>query len=84
MKKDTFCRLPATSAQGMISTEKKPQAGMILNYDDDSYSQGYGRTKEAFRVLTKDETFNHKNLTMTLELQRSWLLMLVIIYMFSI
>ena len=27
---------------------------MLLNYNDDDYSQGYGQIKEAFKALTKD------------------------------
>ena len=34
---DTFCRLTGTSAQAFIGTEKYPDAGMLLNYDDDGY-----------------------------------------------
>ena len=51
---DTFCRLPVVSAQCIIGTEKYPDAGILLNYDDD-YSQGYHQIKEAFRALTKDD-----------------------------
>ena len=51
---DTFCRLPVVSAQCVIGTEKYPDAGILLNYDDDDYSQGYHQIKEAFRALTKD------------------------------
>ena len=38
---DTFCRLPVVSAQAVIETGKYPDAGILLNYDDDYYSQGY-------------------------------------------
>ena len=41
LNNDTFCRLPVTSAQCIIGTEKYPDAGKLLNYDDDVYSQGY-------------------------------------------
>ena len=51
----TFCRLPVVSAQCIIGTEKYPDAGIILNYDDDVYSQGYHQIKETFQGLTKDE-----------------------------
>ena len=51
---DTFCRLPGVSAYCVIGTEKYPDAGILLNYDDDDYSQGYSQIKEAFRALTKD------------------------------
>ena len=36
---DTFCRLPVVSAQCIIGTEKNPDAGILLNYDDDNYVQ---------------------------------------------
>ena len=55
LNNDTFCRLPAFSAQCIIGTEKYPDAGILLNYDDDDYSQGYHQIKEAFRALTKDD-----------------------------
>ena len=29
-------------------------SGILLNYNDDDYSQGYGQIKEAFKALTKD------------------------------
>ena len=52
---DTFCRLPVTSAQCFTGTEKYPEASILLNYDDDDYSQVYGMIKEAYRILTKDD-----------------------------
>ena len=52
---DTFSSLPVVIAQCLIGTEKYPDAGMLLNYDDDDYSQAYGQTKEAFRASTKDD-----------------------------
>ena len=52
---DTFCRLPVVSAQYIIGTENYPDAGILLNYDDDDYSQGYHQYKEAFKALTKDD-----------------------------
>ena len=42
---DAFCRLPVTSAQCFVGTEKYPDAGILMNYDDDDYSQGNGQTK---------------------------------------
>ena len=39
---DTIHRPPVTSAQGIIGTEKYPDSAILLNYDDDNYSQGYG------------------------------------------
>ena len=35
--------------------EKHPDSGIVLNYGDDDYSQGYGQIKEAIRALTKDD-----------------------------
>ena len=52
---DTFCRLPAAHAQSFIGTEKYPDAGFLLNYDDVEYFQGYAQIKEAFRASTKDD-----------------------------
>ena len=52
---DTFYRPSVTSAQCIIGTEKYPDSGILLNYDDDDYNQGYGQIKEAFRALTKDD-----------------------------
>ena len=55
LKNDTFCRLPVVSAQCVIGTEKYLDTGILVNYDDDDYSQGYHQIKEASRVLTKDD-----------------------------
>ena len=55
LNNDTFCRLPVVSAECIIGTENYPDAGILLNYDDDDYSQGYHQIKEAFRALTKDD-----------------------------
>ena len=54
LNNDTFYRMPVSSAQCIIGTEKYPDSAILLNYDDDNYSQGYGQIKEAFRALTKD------------------------------
>ena len=54
LNNDTFYRMPVTSAQCIIGTKKYPDSAILLNYDDDDYSQGYGQIKEAFRALTKD------------------------------
>ena len=52
---DTFYRPPVTSAQCIIGTEKYPDSAILLNYNDDDYNQGYGKIKEAFKALTKDD-----------------------------
>ena len=54
LNNDTFYRPLITSAQCIIGTKKYPDSGILLNYNDDDYSQGYGQIKEAFRSLTKD------------------------------
>ena len=54
LNNDTFYRPPVSSAQCIIRTEKYPDSGILLNYNDDNYSQGYGQIKEAFKALTKD------------------------------
>ena len=55
LNNDTFVRLPVISAQVVIGTERYPDSAILLNYEDDNYSQGYGQIKEAFRALTKDD-----------------------------
>ena len=55
LNNDTFVRLPVISAQVVIGTERYPDSAILLNYEDDDYSQGYGEIKEAFRPLTKDD-----------------------------
>ena len=55
LNNDTFIRLPVISAQVVIGTERYPDSAILLNYEDDDYSQGYGQIKEAFRALTKDD-----------------------------
>ena len=52
---DTFYRPSVICEQCIIGTEKYPDSGVLLNYDDDDYNQGYGQIKEAFRALTKDD-----------------------------
>ena len=54
LNNDTFYRMPVTSAQCVIGTEKYPDSAILLKYDDDDYSQGYGQIKEAFKAVTKD------------------------------
>ena len=54
LNNDTFCRPLVKSAQCIIGTEKYPDSGILLNYNDDDCSQGYGQIKEVFKSLTKD------------------------------
>ena len=37
LNNDTFLRLPVISAQVVIGTERYPDSGFLLNYDDDDY-----------------------------------------------
>ena len=55
LNNDTFCRLPVASAQCIIGTEKFPDAGVLLNFNDDDYAQVYHQIKQAFKALTKDD-----------------------------
>ena len=55
LNNDTFYRPLVKSAQCIIGTEKYPDSGILLNYNDYDYSQGYGQIKEAFKALTKDK-----------------------------
>ena len=55
LNNDTFVRLPVISAQVVFGTERYPDSAILLNYDDDDYSQGYRLIKQAFKALTKDD-----------------------------
>ena len=54
LNNDTLYRMPVTSAQCIIGTEIYPDSALFLNYNDDDYSQGYGKIKEAFKAVIKD------------------------------
>ena len=54
LNNDTSCRLHVVSAQCSLETEKYHDASILLNYDDDEYSQGHSQFKEVLRALTKD------------------------------
>ena len=47
--------MPVVSAKCVISTDDYPKAGILLNYNDDDYNQGYGEIQQAFKNLTKDD-----------------------------
>ena len=53
--KDTFYRTPVTSAQIIISVNKYPDSAILLLYDDDDISQGYGQIEKFFTALTEDD-----------------------------
>ena len=55
LNNDTSYRPPVTSAQCVIGTEKYPDSGIFLNYEDGDYSHGYSVFKEDFRARTKDD-----------------------------
>ena len=55
MNNGTFCWSPVTTAQCLIPTEKYLDARILLNNNDDDYSQGFGQIKEVFKALTKDD-----------------------------
>ena len=54
MNNDTFVRLPVLSAQFVIGTDKNHDTAILIIYNADDYSQGYGQIKEAFRARTND------------------------------
>ena len=55
LNNDTFYRPPVTSTQVLIGSKKYPDNSILINPNDDDYSQGYGRIEEAFKALTKDD-----------------------------
>ena len=42
LNNDTYYRPLVTSAQCIIGTERYPDSGNLVKYNDDDYSQGYG------------------------------------------
>ena len=42
MNNDTCCRFPVTSCHCIIGTEKYLESGILLYYDDNDYTRGYG------------------------------------------
>ena len=38
-----------------IGTEKYPDIGVLSDYKDNDYAQGYAQIKEAFRALRRDD-----------------------------
>ena len=57
LSNDTFLRPPVTTAQCVILTEKYLDSAILLNYNGDDFSQGYGQSIEDSRALTKDNIF---------------------------
>ena len=55
LKNDTFVRFPIISAHVIIGTKMYPDSAILLKYNDDNSSQGYGQIKEAFEAFTKDD-----------------------------
>ena len=45
LNNNTFVRLPVISTEVVIGTEQYPDSDILLNYNDDDYSQGYGQIK---------------------------------------
>ena len=84
LNNDTFVRLPVISAQVVIGTEWYPDSGILINYDDDDFSQAYGQIKEAFKALTKDN-ISHPYIYLKMILDRLMkVILMVIIYTLSI
>ena len=55
LNEDNFFRLSVVNAQCITGTENYPDAGILLIYDDEYYSQGYAHIKQVFRALTKND-----------------------------
>ena len=55
LKKDTFYRLPVTSARCIIETEEYPDSAILLTHDDDHYAQWYAQVKGASTAPTEDD-----------------------------
>ena len=55
LNNDTFYRPAVTNSHVVISTNRYPDNSIFLNYDEDDYSQGYGKLTEAFKALTQDD-----------------------------
>ena len=50
LNNDTCVRLPVISAQVIIGTERYPHSAILLNYDDDDYSQAYDKLKKLSKL----------------------------------
>ena len=55
LNNDTFYTPPVSSCQCINGTERYPDNSMLLNFNDDDYSQGYEQIKKDFRALKKDD-----------------------------
>ena len=55
LNNDTFYRPPVSSCQCITGTERYPDNSILINYDDNDFSQGYEQIKKAFRALTEDD-----------------------------
>ena len=55
LNNDIFYGPPVASSHVVIGTERYHDNGLLLDYKDDKYSQGYGQIKEAFKALTQDD-----------------------------
>ena len=55
LNNDTFYRPPIISCQSIIGIENYPDSVILMNYNDDEYSERYAQINEAFRVLSKDD-----------------------------
>ena len=51
----TFYKPSVINSQCFIKSENYPDSVILINYDDDEYSQGYGQIKEASKALTEDD-----------------------------
>ena len=47
--------MPIVGAQCIVGNEKYPDVGLLINYNDDDYRQGYHQIKQGFKALTHDD-----------------------------
>ena len=57
LNNDTFVDYLLLVLNIILELKKNPNSGILINYDDDDYTQGYSQIKEVFRALTKDDIF---------------------------
>ena len=82
LNNDTFYRKPVISAQVVIGTERHPDAGFLLNYNVDDYSQDHGQ-KKLLKLLQKMTYSNRIKVKMIID-RVMMVITLVIIFTLSI
>ena len=55
LNNNNFYGPPVTSAHVLIGKKRCPDNSLLLDYNDDKFSQGYEQRKEAFKASTQDD-----------------------------